>query len=79
MLIGHVRWIGLLANVWCSNLSEFSDKKYATRSFTIRAIEVRNAMRGGGYTDQPRVVLRRSILWDNFVSVIYEGVMADAI
>ena len=23
MLIGHVRWIGLLANVWCSNHSEF--------------------------------------------------------
>ena len=26
MLIGHVRWIGPLANVWCSNLSEFSEK-----------------------------------------------------
>ena len=26
MLIGHVRWIGLLANVWCSNHREFSDK-----------------------------------------------------
>ena len=38
MLIGHVRWIGLLANVWCSNHSEFSEKKYATRSFTLRSI-----------------------------------------
>ena len=35
MLIGHVRWIGLLANVWCSNHREFSEKKYATRSFTL--------------------------------------------
>ena len=35
MIIGHVRWVGLLANVWCSNLSEFSEKKYATRSFTL--------------------------------------------
>ena len=26
MLIGHGRWIGLLANVWCGNLSEFSEK-----------------------------------------------------
>ena len=26
MLIGHVRWIGLLANVWCSNHREFSKK-----------------------------------------------------
>ena len=26
MLIGYVRWIGLLANVWCSNLSEFCEK-----------------------------------------------------
>ena len=36
MLIGHVRWIGLLANVWCSNHSEFSEKMYATRSLTLK-------------------------------------------
>ena len=26
MLIGHVRWIELLAKVWCSNHREFSEK-----------------------------------------------------
>ena len=46
MLIGHVRWIGLLANVWCSNLSEFSEKKYATRSFTLMARTARGVKNG---------------------------------
>ena len=40
MLIGHVRWIGLLANVWCSNHSEFSGQTYATRYFTLKLLLV---------------------------------------
>ena len=40
-LIGHVRWIGVLANVWCSNLVQVTLQKYPqTRLLMILVEEV---------------------------------------